>query len=69
MTEAQKLSVIHLYACLADMFDIPIYKDYKVYHAWYEADGTRLNDYTIGVPSKSCPKTNFWNMGNTAASA
>lgn len=67
--DGQQLLAIHLYACLADKFNIPINTDYIVYHAWYTADGTGLKDYTMGSSKKTCPGTNFWNMGNTVESA
>jgi len=69
ITVAQKQAVIHLYACLVERFKIPIDTDHIVYHAWYTSKGVRLNDYTQGKSSKSCPGTNFWGDGNTVASA
>ncbi|MEC0092901.1 peptidoglycan recognition protein family protein [Paenibacillus macquariensis] len=69
ITAAQKQAVIHLYACLVERFKMPIDTDHIVYHAWYTSKGLRLNDYTHGKSSKSCPGTNFWGDGNTIASA
>ncbi|OAB46531.1 peptidoglycan recognition protein family protein [Paenibacillus antarcticus] len=69
ITVAQKQAVIHLYACLVERLKIPIDTDHIVYHAWYTSKGVRLNDYTQGKSSKSCPGTNFWGDGNTIASA
>lgn len=67
--EAQKQSVIHVYACLADKFSIPINSNYIVYHAWYTYSGNRLPDYIPGQSSKSCPGTAFWGQGNTVSAA
>lgn len=69
IADDQKRSVTHVYACLADKFNIPINTSYIVYHAWYTANGTRLKDYTPGLSSKACPGTAFWGLGNTVASA
>lgn len=69
MTDAQRNSIIHVYACLAEKFNIPIDTDHIVYHAWYTASGTRLSDYTPGKSSKTCPGTAFWGHGNTIAAA
>lgn len=69
MTEDQRESVIHVYACLAEKFKLPINTDTIVYHAWFTAKGDRLNDYIPGKSSKTCPGTAFWNDGNTVAAA
>jgi hypothetical protein len=69
ITDAQRQSVTHLYACLSDKLNLPIDTDHVVYHSWYTAKGDRLPDYTPGKSSKTCPGTNFWGDGNTIASA
>lgn len=69
MTEAQKEAVTHVYACLCEKLRLPINTDTIVYHAWYTATGLRLNDYTPGKSSKSCPGTAFFGDGNTVAAA
>jgi hypothetical protein len=69
MTAKQREAIIHVYACLAKKFNLPIDTDHFVYHAWFTASGTRLADYTPGKSSKSCPGTNFFGAGNTVASA
>lgn len=69
ITDEQKKTIIHLYACLAEKFNLPINTDHIVYHSWFTRTGTRLNDYEPGKSSKSCPGTNFWGDGNTVAAA
>ncbi|MGM1044913.1 MAG: N-acetylmuramoyl-L-alanine amidase [Bacillota bacterium] len=69
MTDAQKQSVLHVYACLAEKLKLPINTNTIVYHAWYTKTGKRLNDYKQGQSSKSCPGTGFWGDGNTIAAA
>ncbi|WP_091014562.1 N-acetylmuramoyl-L-alanine amidase [Paenibacillus amylolyticus] len=70
MTDNQKQSVIHLYACLAEKLSLSINTDTIVYHAWYAPKtGTRLSDFILGKSSKTCPGTNFWGDGNSIAAA
>ncbi|MBX4147492.1 N-acetylmuramoyl-L-alanine amidase [Paenibacillus lautus] len=69
MTDVQKESVIHVYASLAERFKLPINTDTIVYHAWFTAKGVRLNDYTPGKSSKTCPGTAFFGDGNTITAA
>ncbi|WP_340032468.1 peptidoglycan recognition family protein [Paenibacillus sp. FSL K6-1122] len=70
MTDNQKQSVIHLYACLAEKLNLSINTDTVVYHAWYASKtGTRLSDFIPGKSSKTCPGTAFWGDGNTVAAA
>ncbi|WP_339194095.1 peptidoglycan recognition family protein [Paenibacillus sp. FSL P4-0176] len=70
MTDNQKQSVIHLYACLAEKLNLSINTDTVVYHAWYTPKtGTRLSDFIPGKSSKTCPGTNFWGDGNSIAAA
>lgn len=69
MTEAQRRSITHVYACLCDKLDIPADTDHIVYHAWYTPSGAFLGDYVAGKSSKTCPGTNFWGDGNTKAAA
>ncbi|OZB98002.1 peptidoglycan recognition family protein [Paenibacillus sp. XY044] len=70
MSDEQKNTVIHFYACLAEKFNIPINTDHIVYHAWYTAkNGTRLPDFIPGMSSKTCPGTAFFEDGNTIAAA
>ncbi|MNO34246.1 N-acetylmuramoyl-L-alanine amidase [compost metagenome] len=69
MTDAQRVAVIHLYACLCDKLGITPDVTSIVYHAWYKADGTWLGDYAAGKSSKTCPGTTFWGDGNTRSAA
>lgn len=69
ITGDQKESVIHLYACLANKFNIQIDTDHIVYHAWFTPEGVRLPDYSPSKSSKTCPGTAFWGDGNTISSA
>ncbi|MFB5759123.1 peptidoglycan recognition protein family protein [Paenibacillus medicaginis] len=69
ITEDQRKTIVHLYACLAEKFNIPIDTNHIVYHGWFSYTGTRLSDYTPGKSSKTCPGTNFWGDGNTIAAA
>lgn len=70
MTDKQKESVIHLYACLAEKLNLSINTNTIVYHAWYAPKtGTRLSDFIVGKSSKTCPGTAFWGDGNTIAAA
>ncbi|WP_068619997.1 peptidoglycan recognition protein family protein [Paenibacillus tuaregi] len=69
ITEEQRKSILHLYACLAEKFNIPVDTDHIVYHAWYTRSGERMADYTPGRSSKTCPGTNFWGDGNTVLAA
>lgn len=69
ITELQKESVVHLYACLAEKFDLPINTTHIVYHSWFTASGLRLKDYDYKLSSKSCPGTAFFGDGNTVAAA
>lgn len=73
--ETPKQSVIHLYACLANKFDLSVDTEHVVYHHWYSSEGVEIVDFKTGKsisklsPSKSCPGTNFWGDGNTVAAA
>lgn len=68
MTDRQRESVIHLYACLVEKLKLSINTNTIVYHAWYSASGKRLSDWTPGISSKSCPGTAFFG-GNTISAA
>lgn len=69
ITDTQREAIVHVYACLANKLNIPISTDNIVYHAWYQADGTRLPDYIQGKSKKTCPGTAFWGDGNSIAAA
>ncbi|WP_342421921.1 N-acetylmuramoyl-L-alanine amidase [Paenibacillus sp. FSL E2-0178] len=69
MTDEQKQTIIHLYACLAKKFNIPVNTDHIVYHAWYDVNGKRLSDYTPGKSKKTCPGNAWFEDGNTIAAA
>lgn len=69
ITEEQRKTIVHLYACLAEKLNIPIDTNHIVYHVWYDKVGNRLTDYIPGKSSKTCPGTNFWGDGNTVATA
>lgn len=69
ITELQKESVVHLYACLAEKFNLPINTTHIVYHAWISPTGERLADWIPGRSSKTCPGTAFFGDGNTIAAA
>ncbi|MET3209875.1 UNVERIFIED_CONTAM: hypothetical protein ABIC26_002823 [Paenibacillus sp. PvR008] len=69
ITDEQKKTIIHLYACLAEKFNLPIDIDHIVFHAWFTRTGERLNDFIPDKSSKTCPGTAFWGDGNTIAAA
>ncbi|MEC4565307.1 peptidoglycan recognition family protein [Paenibacillus sp. CMAA1739] len=69
MTDKQKNAVVHIYACLAEKFNLTIDTNHIVYHAWFTYGGTRLTDFKPGESSKTCPGTAFWGDGNTVAAA
>lgn len=69
ITAEHRKTIIHLYACMAEKFNIPIDTDHIVYHAWYTATGTRLPDYDPKRSSKTCPGDKWWGDGNTIAAA
>lgn len=69
MTEAQRDTIAHMYACLCEKLSITPSVNTIVYHAWYKADGTWLGDYTAGKSSKTCPGTAFWGAGNSKEAA
>lgn len=45
MSDKQKESVIHLYACLAEKLKIPIDTNHILYHHWYDLETGRRLDY------------------------
>lgn len=69
ITQLQKESVVHLYACLAEKFNVPINTNHIVFHSWFSASGLRLADYDYKLSSKSCPGSAFWGNGNTISAA
>lgn len=69
LTPEQRMTIVHLYACLCEKFGLAPGVSTIVYHAWYKADGTWLGDYVAGKSSKTCPGTNFFGAGNTKAAA
>ncbi|WP_342422381.1 peptidoglycan recognition family protein [Paenibacillus sp. FSL E2-0178] len=69
MTDEQKKTIVHLYACLAKKFNIPVDTDHIVYHAWYDVNGKRLSDYIPGKSKKTCPGNAWFEDGNTIAAA
>ncbi|USB34350.1 peptidoglycan recognition family protein [Paenibacillus sp. YPG26] len=69
ITDEQRITIVHLYACLAEKFNVPVDTNHIVYHAWFARTGERLNDYSPGKSSKTCPGTNFWGDGNTINAA
>ena len=69
ITQLQKESVVHLYACLAEKFNVPINTKHIVYHAWVSTTGQRLPDFIPGKSSKSCPGSAFFGDGNTITAA
>lgn len=69
MTAEHKATIVHLYACLAEKYNLPIDTSHIVYHAWYTREGDRLSDYIPGKSSKTCPGIKFWGDGNTVAAA
>ncbi|AWV34929.1 N-acetylmuramoyl-L-alanine amidase [Paenibacillus odorifer] len=48
MLEFQKQSAVHLYACLADKFALPIDTEHIVYHHWYSSKGVKIVDFKTG---------------------
>ncbi|MGG1650393.1 peptidoglycan recognition family protein [Paenibacillus sp. NRS-1775] len=69
ITDKQKSTVVHVYASLAEKFNLAINTNHIVYHAWFTYGGTRLADFKPGESSKTCPGTAFWGDGNTVAAA
>ncbi|MNC05752.1 N-acetylmuramoyl-L-alanine amidase [compost metagenome] len=69
MTDAQRETIVHLYACLCEKLGITPGPSTLVYHAWYTASGAWLGDYEAGKSSKTCPGTAFWGDGNTNSAA
>jgi hypothetical protein len=47
MLETQKQSVIHLYACLANKFDLTVDTEHIVYHHWYSSEGVKIVDLKL----------------------
>lgn len=45
ITDKQKESVIHLYACLVEKFKIPIDTNHIVYHHWFDLETGKRVDY------------------------
>ncbi|MNN10068.1 N-acetylmuramoyl-L-alanine amidase [compost metagenome] len=69
MTDAQRETIVHLYACLCEKLGITPGSSTLVYHAWYTATGAWMGDYEAGKSSKTCPGTAFWGDGNTKSAA
>ena len=65
MTNAQKQSVIALYALLCKNFNIKPSTDTIRAHCWFTSGGVYLGDYYASKSAKSCPGTNFMNFGNS----
>lgn len=65
MTSSQKKSVIALYALLCDKFNLTPCSDTIRPHCWFASSGTYIGDYNPLMSAKSCPGTNFMEIGNT----
>lgn len=65
MTSSQKESVIALYALLCDKFNLTPCSDTIRPHCWFTSSGTYIGDYNPLMSAKSCPGTNFMEIGNT----
>lgn len=72
--EHQK-TILHLYACLAIKFNIPVDTSHVVYHHWMSASGKPAFNFVTGastglLPAKSCPGDEWWfGDGNMVADA
>lgn len=65
MTSSQKKSVIALYALLCEKFNLTPGPNTIRPHCWFTSSGTYLGDYKPLKSAKSCPGTNFMEIGNT----
>lgn len=65
MNNKQKESVIAIYALLAKKFNIPISEAGIRCHCWFTASGEYLGGYDKYKSAKTCPGTNFMQIGNT----
>lgn len=65
MTSSQKESVIAVYAILCKRFNLTPGPDTIRPHCWFTSSGTYIGDYTPSKSAKSCPGTNFMEIGNT----
>lgn len=65
MTDEQKRSVIAIYALLCKKFKLTPNADTIRPHCWFTASGEYLGDYISSKSAKSCPGTNFMDIGNT----
>lgn len=65
MTSSQKKSVIALYALLCKKFNLTPGSDTIRPHCWFTSSGTYIGDYNPLMSAKSCPGTNFMEIGNT----
>ena len=63
MTSAQKKAVIYLYGELCKRFKIPVDTTHIRPHCWFTAGGTYLGKYNPSRSAKTCPGTNFWDVG------
>ena len=68
MTKAQAQAVIALSAIITKTLNIPIDDGHVRPHAWHTASGTYLGGYVPGKSTKTCPGTNFMDIGNTHTS-
>lgn len=65
MTDAQKKSVIFVFALFAKKFNISIDANGIRPHCWFDASGNYLGGYSSTKSAKTCPGTNFMGFGNT----
>lgn len=67
ITDEQRKAIILLYGELLKKLKLTPSSTTLRYHCWYATDGTFLGDYDASRSSKTCPGTNFFNVGNTMA--
>lgn len=65
METAQAQAVIVLLGELASRFNVTVSDVAMRPHCWFTAGGTYLGDYSSSKSSKTCPGTNFMEIGNT----
>ena len=65
MTDVQKQAVIAFYGELCKKFNLTPSVSTVRPHCWFTAGGNYLGDYNASKSAKTCPGTNFMDMGNT----
>ena len=65
MTDVQKQAVIAFYGELCKKFNLTPSVSTVRPHCWFTAGGNYLGDYNASKSAKTCPGTNFMDIGNT----